>query len=126
MEDYVTYEQAVLLKELGFDWKCYTFYHWDDWCGLSHSGVSENHNMFEKCISAPTLAQAQKWLMNEKGIAIGIIPSYDIQDDGTYHWKYWYKIYSSVGKLLYTEMAEVYEHALECAISDALDLLKFN
>lgn len=71
-EDFVTYEQALQLKQLGFDWKCYTFYHWDNWCGLSHSGICENHNMFEKCISAPTLAQVMKWLDEKYGIWIQV------------------------------------------------------
>lgn len=29
-EDYVSYEQAVKLKELGFDWKCNAYYWTED------------------------------------------------------------------------------------------------
>lgn len=68
-EDFVTYEQAVKLKALGFDWNCHTWYHWDNWCGLTYSGMCENHNMFEKCISGPSLYQVQKWL-REKNIEV--------------------------------------------------------
>lgn len=71
-EDYATYEQAKVLKELGFDWKCYTFYHEDNWCGLSDSGMCENHNMFDKCISAPTLAQTQQWLFEKCDVWVEI------------------------------------------------------
>ena len=118
-EDYVTYEQAVKLKELGFDWKCYTFYHWDNWCGLSHSGIYENHNMFKKCISAPTLSQAQKWL-REKGIDITPIPV-TRDDERKYRW--------ALDRLnprlrdWTDDIINNYEEALSAGIDRALQLL---
>lgn len=52
-EDFVTYDQAVKLKELGFNCEC------------NHM-VSSPYNSNRVCF-APTLSQAQKWLREVKG-----------------------------------------------------------
>lgn len=123
-EDYVSYEQAKTLKELGFDWKCYTFYHLDNWCGLSSSGMYENHNMFKMCFSAPTLAQAQKWL-REKGIIVlvGYEPyKYWLIENNGPKWKYYINSKDSI----HHSMAEFnsYEQSLSEGIDKALKLMK--
>lgn len=118
-EDFVSFEQAVKLKKLGFDWKCYTFYHLDNWGGLCHSGICENHNMFKKCISAPTLSQAKKWLREVKGILVQ--PIYD------YFLKKWF---FNIGRMpdhsIESTKAEFdFEGAaLSSGIDRALELLK--
>lgn len=119
-EDYVGFEQATALKKLGFDWKCYTFYHQDNWCGLSHSGMCENHNMFKMCFSAPTLAQAQKWLREEKKITILI----DILSNKKKQF-YW-KLYDNNLHFNGASNANYnsYEQALSAGIDKAIELLK--
>lgn len=62
MEDYVTSEQAKILKELGFDWECNHWYHPLEPDKIIECQTYCNHNSFERPYSAPTLAQAQKWL----------------------------------------------------------------
>lgn len=72
-EDFVTYEIAVKLKELGFDLPCLEFYTEfckppctemkpfikpKDWNNIMIGGRDK--------VSAPTLAQAQKWLREKK------------------------------------------------------------
>ena len=73
-EEFVTYSQAVKLKELGFDWKVEYSYtdvikesareKWDEeecqWCTVY------DINYYPK----PRLDQAQKWLRDVKGIDI--------------------------------------------------------
>ena len=119
-EDYVNFEQAKKLKELGFDRKCYTFYHWDNWCELSHSGICENHNMFEKCISAPTLSQSQKWLREAKDIIV--LATCNIDYEKGHEW------YCFVDKDVNIEdpeqFYETYEQALSAGIDKALNFLK--
>ena len=71
-EDYVSFEQAKALKELGFDWECYQFYNADKkLCSYTSIGCGDdcrdwNDNDYASIgdaeCSAPTLAQAQKWL----------------------------------------------------------------
>lgn len=65
-EDYVTFEQAKRLKELGFDWKCNYWYHPADRLLYESMGVY-NHNGHKTVYSAPTLAQAQKWIYDKFG-----------------------------------------------------------
>lgn len=59
-EDFVTYEQALALKKLGFDWYINFYYLKSDY--ISQWDTANNWNRTKNCISAPTLAQAQKWL----------------------------------------------------------------
>lgn len=65
-EDFVTYRQAVKLKELGFDWETYAHYHFNKIDGLpdKYPDVTfDNYNCSSlEMYSAPTLSQAQKWL----------------------------------------------------------------
>lgn len=102
MEDFVTYEQAVKLKELGFDWKvraCYRrklildfdnphythytepkFIHNDTMGKRWTTNYNDNRcggGTGKYYYSAPTLAQAQKWLREERGIDIVISPRFD-------------------------------------------------
>ena len=120
MEDYCTYEQSVALKELGFDWRCYTWYHWDSWFGLTRSGMYENHNMFEKSISAPTLAQAQKWLRDVKDLILCV--GFDSQ-------YYWY-LCQSDGTVIDGDdeisTYQTYESALSEGINRAIKILTDN
>lgn len=72
-EDFVTYEQAVQLKELGFDWKCFGYYLYNDGVSFGETPKEYNYIVGNNHISAPTLAQAQKWLYNHFGLWIEII-----------------------------------------------------
>lgn len=85
-EDFVTYEQAISLANLGFDKYCTHYY-----CSNRPNYLNEvspktfgmysidydfNYTEgtgnidFDDCVSAPTLAQAQKWLRKEKNLYI--------------------------------------------------------
>ena len=67
---FVTFDQAKRLKELGFDWKCYMRY--DDE-RLTKSYIS-NHNALtlNDVFSAPTMALVLKWCRDVKKIVIQI------------------------------------------------------
>ena len=71
MENYVTYEQAVKLKELGFNWKTFAFYLGNKLNTEIPSWQITNTTDLS-IISAPTLSQVQKWLLKEKKIYIEI------------------------------------------------------
>lgn len=61
-EDYVTYEQAEKLADLGFDYKCIAYYNEGE---FEYTGEYNNYNSGyyrDNLISAPTMTQAQKWL----------------------------------------------------------------
>lgn len=120
-EDFVSYEQAVRLKTAGFDWPCEAFYeHVDGKMWIAIDG-KENWNSGVDC-SAPSLAQAAKWLREVKGIAINVIAhdggkyDYDIvflpnavECDCNFDRSPWYR---------------KYESALSDAITTTIELLE--
>ena len=83
-KDFVTLEQAIKLRELGFKERCYQFYdcagtlcdnfkyfHGEDAIITSDNFcISHNSSQKEDIWDAPTLAQAQKWLRNGKGLSV--------------------------------------------------------
>ena len=64
-EDFVTYEQAVALKKLGFNYDCDYCYSEDKEL-YKYDYHTEYYTRISNDISAPTLAQAQKWLRKTK------------------------------------------------------------
>ena len=130
-EDFVTFDQAKSLKKLGFDWGCNHWYHTDEDYEkkLIRSLDYSNHSgLSPKALSAPSLYQAQKWLMDKKHILISIRPNDFINDSGNTEIHYTTDIFgTSKGylELLHSESGyENYEFALEDGINEALELLK--
>ena len=68
-EDFVTYEQSLALKKLGFDYDCDYNYSEDkelykyDYHSDFYSDTSSDSDL-----PAPTLAQAQEWLREKKSL----------------------------------------------------------
>ena len=136
MEDFVTYEQAVQLKELGFDWGCYHYYYKDDkkLCTYSSIGYGDdcrnwndeyNSAIGDSECSAPTLAQAQKWL-REKEIEVGVFAKYDGEiRTGKWMWLM-RKFDTHLFDTIFSEDVsyDTYEEALSIGINQALELLK--
>jgi hypothetical protein len=61
-KEFIPYEQALALRELGFDEKCFTWY-WDD--GNLYEGLTlGNHRDQNGCLSAPLYQQAFRWFRN--------------------------------------------------------------
>ena len=91
-EDYVTANQARLLKELNFDWDCCSYYSnettTDGNVWFYTQQIPDNFNSSPFKTSAPTLAQAQKWLREIKGINISIIAG---ERNDIYHGRYYWK-----------------------------------
>lgn len=128
-EDFVTYDIAQALKKAGFDWACRHYYTkenaadsdaWlttaafspEDW----NNGKDSEPDFLKPLCSAPTLAQAQKWLIN-KGYYVEVqllardMWSYAIADeDGD-------EIHSAL------QAWNCYESALSAGIEAALKLI---
>ena len=73
-EEYVSYSQAVKLKELGFDWECLYFYPITSCLGIKRNCSHANFNSFEmsfncdkygEIFSAPRLDQAVAWIWDK-------------------------------------------------------------
>ena len=148
MEDYVTFEQAEALKELGFDWyhhhaqmyyatQCYCEgnnpFSFDtigpgDLISSPKMKEDENDGWIEDedyCVLAPTMSQAAKWLREVKGITVLVNIATNKETFITkkvFYFK-WFNsefILSGVSKDHYAS----YEEALSAGIDRALELLK--
>ena len=83
-EDFVTHEQAVRLKELGFDWWVNHYYENNELCegfvdededpdlNSDYPTAYGNYNFGRNSFSAPTLSQVQNWFLEKKKIFIEI------------------------------------------------------
>ena len=138
MEDFVTYEQAQRLKALGFDWDCMKGYsHFPGESVRTLNAQEENINgKYSKwCYSAPTLAQAQKWLREVKGVVISVI----FKDKNDHHFPnmyYWKEDFLPICKergpqwrdwFIYGEhpIRDTYEQALSDGITKMLELISY-
>ena len=66
---YVSLEAARLLKEKGYDRECISYYH-DNCTEIDYSFCGERNSTWEeRCVSAPTKAEAIDWL-ESKGIVV--------------------------------------------------------
>lgn len=125
-EDYVSFEQAQVLKDLGFDWEVMKGYaHFPGEKVKTFNAQEENVNaIYSKwCFAAPTLAQAQKWLREVKGIALNVIA----HDGGYYQWDgiYLPSAPKNVSTILYDKARfSSYEQALSAGIDKAILILK--
>ena len=113
-EDFVTFEQAQQLKELGFDWWGTTIYldgHLTPTFILSYA-YTERDN----CLPAPTIYLVQKWFREVKGMLILI------QHNKNFYWTI--STNDSDHEVIAIYEYETYEKALLGAINKALELLK--
>ena len=115
-EELVTHEVAKLAKEKGFNEKCYHYYQNGT---LESDGCFNRYNKGVNSIcSAPTQSILQRWLREEKAIAIVLQPySYDIQRS-TYSWIY--EIWADNNFEKTSKSFKTYELALENALKYTL------
>ena len=119
-EDFVTYKQASKLKELGF--YCIDFTHlYDEDEELVEYDYFQDKHYYDNYIPAPTLAQAQKWLREEKGVKVYVKPLFSSEE-----YEYWisfkFKMFM-VGDECYG-VEETWEYALSEGINEAIKLVE--
>jgi len=89
-KEFIPYEQALALKELGFDEPCFSIYYSKDKSFSWHH--HKNHTNKEPVldtgefnISAPLYQQAFRWFREKYNLVFNFI-SYSIVKPGEYHW----------------------------------------
>lgn len=119
-EDFVTYEQAVKLKECGFDCLCICYYNRS--ISRSRIIISGRELSAASCdcdeILCPSLSQAAKWLREVKGIDI------DVRTDCIGGRKYNYVLYDGDRQFYARDNYTTYEPAFSAGIDAALELIK--
>jgi hypothetical protein len=126
-QEFIPYEQSVLLKELGFDEPCFAYYKdgkitgvdkWDreDW-GFHVITNKEVTSVTSEIVIAPTYSQAFRWFREKYSLVIQYIP-YEIDDSegqSIIHHKYKISEYDSWRggrrNTVETELNEDYEEA---------------
>jgi hypothetical protein len=128
-ESYVSLATASLLKEIGFDWDC-EYAYFNNQPTLSNEEYDAcNLNEEDLLKSAPTLAVAQRWLREVKGIEV-IVKWHVILSNGKIasfeNREYEYSIQGviNMANFAYSEGNFLtYEYALEEGIRKCLALL---
>ena len=135
--DFVTYEQALALKKLGFREECYQFYDCvGDLCDnhrlsseemeiLTSSNFCMSHNIGvikENC-DAPTLAQAQEWLRVNKGFDISTYVHYceKRRYDGQLKWEEDFRV-----RCILLDREDSPSQVISNAITECLRILEGN
>jgi hypothetical protein len=111
--EFVTYEQALALKELGFDEKCL------GWYSLFNQSLELGNIRHSFYVLAPLKQQVFRWF-REKGYLIDICPDFE---DGLYYFGICYK-----HKFLFeTDYEyEIYEEAENACIDKLLEIATKN
>lgn len=126
-EDFVTYEQAKALKELGFEHPCthgyYEFKNKEPWlntCDYANNTIGGDFFYY----SAPTLYQVQKWLREDKDVSV-TIRIFTFDDNGPMYCADVCKINREEKhlNLICGPRSNSYEGALSLGIDKALDFL---
>ena len=106
-KEFVTYNQALALKELGFDEPCFGYYNMKKKFNM---GDYTTKHWKSTCL-APLKSQAFRWFREKYNLVFNFI-SYNIVKPGEYHWSITWNDEAKAGGIVKT-----YEEAeLECLI----------
>lgn len=95
---HVSLEAARLLKEKGYDRECISYYH-DNCREVDYSFCGERNSTWEeRCVSAPTKAEAIDWL-ESKGMVIDVRYDNDELQKDDSEWVYYIYQYDNEGRL---------------------------
>lgn len=120
-EDYVSFETAKLLKEKGFDWECFQYWHEEDNELVHSQSMHPIQNISNPCFfgpAAPTLQMAMKWLREVHKLFLSI----QLHMDGSYVW-YAYRLDCTPKGCDRDSHNYSYEEACEAAIKYCLENL---
>jgi hypothetical protein len=109
-KDFIPCEQALALKELGFDEPCIKYY-WTD--GMFAKGYEDpfNYNKRDNVISAPTYSQAFRWFREKYGLWQTVLQNTDVD------WTYDILPINGIHDYKLIDVFETYEEAeLACLI----------
>jgi len=92
-KEFIPYEQALALKELGFNEPCLAYYNTDPYLGSPAFNLVKPFD-HEWCLSAPLFQQAFRWF-REKKLSDMCVCRYQGRDDGGIY--YYYSITNDFG-----------------------------
>ena len=116
--NFVTFEQAQVLKDLGFDWACHKYFLIEGTDGnnakMRSVRIPIDYSGYDDLYSVPSLCQVREWMERQLEMKLEIHFSN----------KYFFTI--EYGKLKYTQpdYCYRYEQALSAGIDKAIQILK--
>lgn len=81
-KEFIPYEQALALKELGFREHCAAFYSTEEELCFKWESNGNMSLHLLRLIQAPTFSQAFRWFREEYGL-----PSWNYESEGKWFWK---------------------------------------
>jgi hypothetical protein len=112
-KEFIPYEQALALKELGFDEPCLAMF--DEYKIFEYNSILHNANILIDCVSAPLYPQAFRWFREKYGLWVRF--SYDENELEEMYWYVDKEFEEGIGPLFFDDLEEfsTYEEAeLEC------------
>ena len=104
-KEFVPYQEALRLEELGFDEPCFTVYeknHFTLW-----SGTYQNNMDWKDIISAPTYSQVFRWFREKCNLTSCVRTYFNVN--------FFYEIYVNVNHEITSDSYKTYEETeLEC------------
>jgi hypothetical protein len=125
--EFVTYEQALALKELGFDEPCFGRYYYKESYPMLNPNSGETELVFEFgqyikqteiTILAPLYQQAFRWFREKHNLVFNFI-SYNIVKPGEYHWSITWNDEAKVSGIVKT-----YEEAEQACLDKLIEICK--
>ena len=116
-KEFVTYEQSLALKELGFNEECFAFYNGKFLDSTDYNFDDGTSKDIGLCVKVPLKQQVFRWF-RENGYMIDICPDFE---DGLYYFGICYK-----HKFLFETDYEysIYEEAENACIDKLIEIAK--
>jgi hypothetical protein len=121
----VSYEQAIRLKQSGFNWRCVAFYRNEVLYDKTYADISNTSYRFVCCnkdndgpttATAPTVALALKWMRE----VIEVVSCVNTNQDGFKYWGCYIQSYA----WKYTDDCDTYEEAESALLDELLTLIE--
>ena len=124
--EFVSYEMALELKELGFDELCFTYYKNDQLSNIlelvKNSEMKNVNNEVDNYISAPTFSQAFKFFRERHGL-YGLYTMGDYENN--FYWQIWRNDYKTKTYITASNYVfETYEEAELACLMKLIEIVK--
>lgn len=124
--EFVSYEIALALKELGFDEPCFTYYKNDQLSNIlelvKNSEMENVNNEVDNYISAPTFSQAFRFFRERHGL-YGLYTMGDYENN--YYWQIWRNDYITKTYITASNYVfEKYEEAEQACLLKLIEVVK--
>lgn len=118
-KEFVSYEIALKLKELGFKEQCFSFYDIEKKLYASEGYYKIGYNVLNEEVIAPLYQQVFRWFRNKYGIDFSVLTTYSRYNENTI------KQYSGVidNKTMYTNVG-FYDNYEEAELAGLQKMIK--